>query len=287
MLEEAEAVDLKIAFHLEPYAGRTAESIAEDLRYLVRKYGDHPAVLRTSRAQLRCLSTEGSALLPLVYIYDSYHISLDEWRRILSPEGDLSVRGTDADVVAVGLWLEPHHARDIFQGGFDAAYTYFASRGASYASAPNHWSELSHMAEHHNLAFIPSVGPGYDDRKIRPWNAAHTRPREEGHYYDRMWSEAVEAGACVVSVTSYNEWGEGTQIEPAVPHVVPAGQGMDEETRALLFADREMADYAPLPPTGYLERTLKWARTLISSNTLREGEVGERGSFGGPPHDEL
>jgi hypothetical protein len=33
-----------------------------------------------------------------------------------------------------------------------------------------------------------------------------------------MWTAAVRASADVVSVTSYNEWNEGTQIEPACSH---------------------------------------------------------------------
>ena len=31
-----------------------------------------------------------------------------------------------------------------------------------------------------------------------------------------MWEHAIADGADMVSITSYNEWGEGTQIEPAV-----------------------------------------------------------------------
>jgi glycoprotein endo-alpha-1,2-mannosidase len=34
-----------------------------------------------------------------------------------------------------------------------------------------------------------------------------------------MWEAALATGARVVSITSINEWGEGTQIEPAVPKV--------------------------------------------------------------------
>jgi hypothetical protein len=30
-----------------------------------------------------------------------------------------------------------------------------------------------------------------------------------------MWNAALHAGADMVTITSYNEWGEGTQIEPA------------------------------------------------------------------------
>ena len=30
-----------------------------------------------------------------------------------------------------------------------------------------------------------------------------------------MWTSAIRAGADLVTITSYNEWHEGTQIEPA------------------------------------------------------------------------
>ena len=30
-----------------------------------------------------------------------------------------------------------------------------------------------------------------------------------------MWQSAIRAGADLVTITSYNEWHEGTQIEPA------------------------------------------------------------------------
>ena len=44
----------------------------------------------------------------------------------------------------------------------------------------------------------------------------NTKDREKGKYYRRMWEAAIQHEADMVSITSYNEWGEGTQIEPAV-----------------------------------------------------------------------
>jgi len=35
--------------------------------------------------------------------------------------------------------------------------------------------------------------------------------------YRRQWEAAQASGAPLVSITSFNEWGEGTQIEPAQP----------------------------------------------------------------------
>ena len=38
---------------------------------------------------------------------------------------------------------------------------------------------------------------------------------KDGQSYDQMWQAAVRAAPDVVTITSYNEWHEGTQIEPA------------------------------------------------------------------------
>ncbi len=38
-----------------------------------------------------------------------------------------------------------------------------------------------------------SVGPGYDDSLIRPWNSHNTKDRENGKYYRRAWDKAIDA----------------------------------------------------------------------------------------------
>ena len=59
--------------------------------------------------------------------YDSYHIAAVAWAQLLAPLGRLTLRGTDHDGVFIGLWLEAPHGRELVTGGFDGAYTYFAS----------------------------------------------------------------------------------------------------------------------------------------------------------------
>ena len=43
------------------------------------------------------------------------------------------------------------------------------------------------------------------------------KPRRNGATYDAMWRMAIAGGADRVTITSFNEWHEGTQIEPAAP----------------------------------------------------------------------
>ena len=44
----------------------------------------------------------------------------------------------------------------------------------------------------------------------------NTRDRRHGKYYEVGWRAAISAGVDYVSITSFNEWHEGTQIEPAI-----------------------------------------------------------------------
>ena len=86
-----------------------------------------------------------------------------------------------------------------------------------------------------------------NDTLIRPWNEAATRSRKGGAYYDEMWRAALDVDATsMITVTSFNEWGEGTQIEAARPHTSINGS--------------VYADYGPGAPDMYMEKTAEWVR---------------------------
>ena len=109
------------------------------------------------------------------------------------------------------------------QGGFDGSYTYFASQGFVYGSSISNWKR---MKESSPGLFIPSVGPGYDDSPVRPWNGVNTKSRNNGNYYRELWKAALQLKPEIISITSFNEWHEGTQIETAVKK-----QGYDDYGR--------------------------------------------------------
>lgn len=87
------------------------------------------------------------------------------------------------------------------------------------------------------------MAPGYDDTRIRPWNGRNTRGRQKGSYYDREFEAAIRVEPDVIGITSFNEWHEGTQIEPAIPKRI---------------ANYKYHDYIPLEPGWYLDRTSHW-----------------------------
>ncbi|HET7743381.1 MAG TPA: hypothetical protein VFK76_01450, partial [Gaiellaceae bacterium] len=78
------------------------------------------------------------------------------------------------------------------------------------------FARLCSEAHAAGLLCAPSVGPGFDARLATADPVV--RPRLDGETYDNMWKSALGAKADLVTITSYNEWQEGTQIEPARSH---------------------------------------------------------------------
>src|SRR5207247_8757708 len=58
------------------------------------------------------------------------------------------------------------------------------------------------------------VSPGYDARKA--YHINHQSDRRDGQTYRVMWEEAIKAKPDWVTITSWNEWLEGTEIEPSL-----------------------------------------------------------------------
>ena len=96
-----------------------------------------------------------------------------------------------------------------------------------------------------HLLCAPSVGPGFDGRRVGEPLA--WRSRRNGATYDFLWSAALAARPDIVTVTSYNEWGEGTQIEPAAAR--PGYRGYEGAWGLHGLAARN----------AYLVRTAHWA----------------------------
>ena len=61
--------------------------------------------------------------------------------------------------------------------------------------------------------FAPTVLPGFDDRKIR--TPGTLLVRENGGCYNQTWHAALASDPDWVLITSWNEWHEGSEIEPS------------------------------------------------------------------------
>ena len=167
-----------------------------------------------------------------VYVYDSASAPDDEWRSALS-----ELRG-------FRVFAHTSLPGKALRGGFQGLYTYdvLVYDGSSFA-------RMCASARKLGLLCAPSVGPGFDS--FRATGDPRVRPRRDGGWYDHMWQAAVRAAPDVVTITSYNEWHEGTQIEPARA----AGKGY-------LTYDGAWGHSGADAQRAYLDRTGYWIDRL-------------------------
>jgi hypothetical protein len=134
------------------------------------------------------------------YVYRPFDLPIPDWA---AAKGALHVAGTTlfAQTALVGAAAA---------AGFDGIYTYDI-----VVYGGNKFARICAEAHAMKLLCAPSIGPGYDAR--RGSGDPKVKPRRNGATYDEMWRAAIAAKADLVTITSYNEWHEGTQIEPAAP----------------------------------------------------------------------
>jgi len=138
------------------------------------------------------------------YVYDADRDPAAAWSEALARVEDARVFG---HMTLVGRAKA---------SGFDGVYTYDV--GTWNGSTFRRMCTQAHQV---GLLCAPSVGPGYDARLATRHDLV--RPRLHGATYDGMWKTALRADADLVTITSYNEWQEGTQIEPAQAQVGKRG----------------------------------------------------------------
>ena len=165
-----------------------------------------------------------------VYVWASPQLPDAEWAEL------------NRRVEGVRVFANTNLAGRAAAGGFDGLYTYDVLLfGGSL------FPRLCEQARRLHLLCAPSVGPGYDARNAT--GDQRVKPRRDGARYDAMWRGALRSRADLITITSYNEWHEGTQIEPA-----RAGISGYESYEGAWGLSGRAAERA------YLERTAYWVQ---------------------------
>ena len=210
LLGAAKARGLGVAVHLEPYGGRTIETLADDV------------------AHLRSLGVSD------FYVYRPLDFPAPDWAQL------------NATLVGARVFAQTTLVGFAKLGGFTGVYTYdvLQNGGGSFG-------RLCAEAHRAGLLCAPSVGPGYD--AVRATGDPRVKPRRDGLTYDAMWTSALRARPDLITITSYNEWSEGTQIEAAKPE--PAAG-------AYLSYDGAWGRHGGAASRAYLWRTRCWTAVL-------------------------
>jgi hypothetical protein len=250
LMDVMKAHDIRVTFHLEPYTDRHAQNYADDIEYLVTKYGDKRGwdcflVLRHADNTSGPVFKSFRTILP-ADVPDCHGVRTPVpdytadavWREQTdSVRARLSGQFNRVTLLADSLEMGRTRA-----AGFDgiAVYDNFVS--------PKTWPRWAHDATAVDLVFSFNINPGVDDlplRNVDP-SSCYTAPLFEPGRKQYDWSRAsnreaaarasasriaqsmqatvalqsdpklsnVRRGFFLTYINSFNEWHEGHQFEP-------------------------------------------------------------------------
>jgi len=194
LLDVAQSTGFKAAVDIEitaPFFG-DANAVKDALVTLLATHALHPAYLRY----------QGK---PVIFFWRQQRFSPDEWRNIRNQVDP----NHDTTWIAEGVDIE-------YQDVFDGHHLYSIAWAASPADQLAKWGNRISTYESENQTdrlWVATAMPGYDDTRL-PREDTFTVPRRNGDYYRETWRGAVASQPDLIIITSFNEWLEGTQIEP-------------------------------------------------------------------------
>jgi hypothetical protein len=184
-----------VAVHFETslMQDKSVNKAIENLRYIRDNYMNSP----------KYLHYEGK---PVLFFWRAEDItSIDNWQNIRNQvdpnhEQIWSIDGIDASVLRV----------------FDGLHLFSAAKWddnpvAKYKQFRNDVNGQQSRTGQRKY-WLAGVTPGYDDRKYR--QPGEFRDRAGGGYYDKSWQAAIGSTPDMVTISTWNEWYEGSSIEP-------------------------------------------------------------------------
>ena len=208
MLDVASQRGFRITVYFEtrsPFFDSQAD-LVEALRYVLSRHADHPAFLRYA----------GKPLIFFWAVGDVFRAqgqsAVDAWaaiRQQVDPGGNSLwiADGADVDFLRV---FDGHNLYNITWNppvDVDITLSRWGNRVREYNS--------QHGAQ---KLWVATVMPGYDDLRIEGRSNRFALQRSNGAYYRETWQAALNSAPDLIAITSFNEWCEGTQIEPSVTY---------------------------------------------------------------------
>jgi hypothetical protein len=194
MLDLARGMDFKVGidFELTSPFYHSKDDVIRSLKNLMATYVQHPAYARS----------DGK---PIIFFWREQNYSVDEWQAIRNE-------------------VDPDHRTLWIAEGLDVSYLRVFDGHHLYmvAWAPNPQVELNkwppRIAKYGaEKIWVATVNPGADNRKTTQSEKV-VRDREGGNYYRETWKAAFSTMPDWIMVTSWNEWMEGTMIEPSATY---------------------------------------------------------------------
>lgn len=237
MLDLAGRMNFRAAvdFELTSPFYNSKDDVINSLRNLINNRANHPAYLR-----------DGGK--PVIFFWREQKYSVDEWHAIRNA----------VDPNHSTLWIAEGVKEQLpYLSVFDGFHLYSIAWARDVAAELNKWSPRVN-AYGADKIWIATTMPGADNSRTSQAEKV-IRDRRGGEFYRETWRAAFATYPDWIIITSWNEWPEGTMIEPSVSY----GNTYLDITRQ--FAAQF---HAGLPsPTATPTRTSTPTRTATRTST--------------------
>jgi len=198
LLDVAQQKGFKVAIDFEtggPFF-KSRSDVQNALASLLSTHATHPAYLKVNGK-------------PAVFFWQNSRFSVNDWTTIRQA----------VDPLRKSIWISEGTNLDYLRV-FDGHHLYNIAWSADPRAEVIKWGQRVREKAIELGAFKYFVGtamPGFDDR-LTGRSGAIYRPRTNGEYFRQSFTGVTQSNADWAAITSFNEWVEGSQIEPSVTY---------------------------------------------------------------------